>query len=209
MTVWHISGAGLALSGALCAATVANAAPPGARDPNWPCQQIKVPELSLAAVWSGPPLDGQQTDWRQNTQVVDLVHDLAQRRMPIEQAQDKIRAVARQASEQKRSTLLELFAGLFSLLDEERSAVIAGLDRFGVRQKELAAAIRENNEKLRALQADPAADAGDVNRMTQKVTWDAQVFQDRQQSLSYACEVPGKIEQRLFALARTIQQELE
>jgi hypothetical protein len=26
--------------------------------------------------------------------------------------------------------------------------------------------------------------------------------------LSYACDVPGKIEQRLFALARAIQQEL-
>jgi hypothetical protein len=39
------------------------------------------------------------------------------------------------------------------------------------------------------------------------VMWNAEVFQDRRRSLSYACDVPGKIEQRLFALARTIQEE--
>ncbi len=45
--------------------------------------------------------------------------------------------------------------------------------------------------------------------MVQRVTWEAEVFQDRRQVLSYACDVPGKIEQRLFGLARTIQQELQ
>ena len=32
---------------------VAFAADP--RYPDWPCQQAKVPEISLAAVWAGPP----------------------------------------------------------------------------------------------------------------------------------------------------------
>ena len=27
------------------------------RYPDWPCIQAKVPEISLAAVWAGPPLD--------------------------------------------------------------------------------------------------------------------------------------------------------
>src|SRR6478735_6311896 len=39
------------------AATIrfAHAADP--RYPDWPCAQAKVPEISLAAVWAGPPLD--------------------------------------------------------------------------------------------------------------------------------------------------------
>jgi hypothetical protein len=194
---------------ALVAATVAEAAPPGPRDPDWPCQQIKVPRLSLAAIWSGPPVDLQQSDWRQDQQVVDLVHDVAQRRVPIEQAQDRIHAFAQQAGDQRQPKLLEVVAGLFSVLDDERGAVVVGLDRFGVRQKELAAAIRADNEKLRTLQAEPSADASEVNRMAQQVTWDAEIFRDRRQALSYACDVPGRIEQRLFALARIIQQELQ
>ncbi len=208
MSARRLCCTGLALA-ALFAAATANAAPPGPRDPDWPCQQIKVPRLSLAAIWSGPPLDRQQTDWRQDQQVVDLVHEVAQRRVPIEQAGDRIHQFAQQAMEQRQPKLLELLAGLFSVLDDERGAVIVGLDRFGVRQKELASAIREDNEKLRTMQADPSTDASEVNRMVQQVTWDAEIFRDRRQALSYACDVPGKIEQRLFALARIIQQELQ
>jgi hypothetical protein len=48
-----------------------------------------------------------------------------------------------------------------------------------------------------------------IQQMTQQVTWQIEVFQDRRLALSYACDAPGKIEQRLFALARQIQQELE
>jgi hypothetical protein len=129
--------------------------------------------------------------------------------VPIEQAQDRIHAFAQQANEQKQPKLLEVMAGLFGVLDDERGAVMVGLNRFGVRQKELATAIRADNEKLRTLQANSSADASEVNRMVQQVTWDAEVFRDRQQALSYACDVPGKIEQRLFALARIIQQELQ
>jgi hypothetical protein len=98
---------------------------------------------------------------------------------------------------------------VFDSLDAERTSVIDGLDRFGARQKELAAALREDTEKLRVMQADPASDAGEINQMVQRVTWEAQVFQDRRQALSYACEVPGKIEQRLFAIARATQDALE
>jgi hypothetical protein len=134
---------------------------------------------------------------------------IAQRRVPIAQAQNAVHAFAQQASEQKQQRLLVLIAGLFSVLDQERGAVIAGLDRFGARQKELAADIREDNDKLRQMQADPTADAGAINQIVQRVTWEAEVFQDRRQALSYACDVPGKIEQRLFALAQTIQQNLQ
>jgi hypothetical protein len=209
MTVRRAGIAVFALGGALVASAVADAAPPGPRDPDWPCQQIKVPELSLASVWAGPPVDPQQTDWQHDQPVADLARQIAQRREPLGQAQDKIHEFAQQAKEQKRQKLLALLAGLFSVLDAERSAVITGLDRFGARQKELAAAIREDNEKLRQLQADSGADAGAVNQMVQRVTWEAEVFQDRRQALSYACDVPGKIEQRLFALARAIQQDLQ
>ncbi len=208
MTLRRVILAGLAL-GVVLAARSAQSAPPGPRDPDWPCEQIKVPQLSIASVWSGPSIDGQQGDWRQDQQVADLVQTMTQRRVPIEQAQEKIRAFAAQAGDRKQPELLKALSGAFSVLDEERGSVIDGLDRFGARQKELAASLREDNEKLRAAQSDPKADADEVGQLTQRVTWEAQVFQDRRQALRYACDVPGKIEQRLFALARTIQDALE
>jgi hypothetical protein len=193
---------------AACALMIAAAAP-GPRDPDWPCQQIKVPHLSLAAVWSGPALDGQQGDWRQDPELADLVQSMAQRRVPIDQVKAKIRAFAAQAGEQKGPKLLLALSAVFNLLDQERSSVINGLDRFGARQKELAAALRQDTEKLRAMQSATDADAGQVDQMEQRVTWEGRVFQDRRQALSYACDVPAKIEQRLFAIARAIQEALE
>jgi hypothetical protein len=198
-----LSGATLYLTGTV------QSAPPGPYDPDWPCQQIKVPQLSLAAVWSGPSIDQQLESWQQDRIVTELVRETTQRRMPIEQAQEKIRTFATQVGDARQAKLLDLFAGLFRTLDDERSSVIAGLDRFGMRQKELAAELRNDNEKLRMMQADPTSEAGDINQLTQKVTWEGQVFQDRRQALSYACDVPAKIEQRLFALARTVQEALQ
>jgi hypothetical protein len=198
------------IGAALIASTTTSLAqPPGARDPNWPCQQIKVAEMSLAAVWAGPAVDPHATTWKDDPAVADLVERLAPRRVPIDQAQTLLHDFARNAGEAKQAQLLQVLVGLFDVLDQERGSVMAGLDRFGQRQKELAAEIRGDNEKLRMLQTAPEADPKAVQQMTQQVTWEAQVFQDRRQAVSYACDVPGKIEQRLFALAQKIQQELE
>jgi hypothetical protein len=193
---------------ALTATGPARSAPPGVRDPDWPCEQVKVPELSLAAVWSGTVPDDQTADWRKDPQTADLVQVMAQRRVPIEEAQTRIRAFAAQTGDQKQPKLLSALGGVFSVLNEERSSVVAGLDRFGARQKELATSIRDDNEKLRALRSDQTATAAEVNQMVQQITWEAQVFQDRRQALRYACDVPGKIEQRLFAVARAVEDAL-
>jgi len=191
----------------LCAApAVAGAA---VRDPDWPCQQIKVPELSLAAVWSGPSVDPRQTAWQDDQPVADLVRAVASRRTPIDQAQALVHDFAQHATDRKQPRLLALLAGVFNVLDAERDSVMAGLDRFGGRQKQLAAEIRSDNENLHTLQADPASDPNTVQQLVRQVTWKAELFQDRRQAISYACDAPGKIEQRLFALAHQIQQELE
>ncbi len=179
------------------------------RDPDWPCQQIKVSEISVAAVWSGPPVDPHDDRWKDNPAVVDLVDRLAPRREPIDRAQTLLHDFAEHAGSDKQAQLLQVLVGLFTVLDAERDSVMTGLDRFGARQKQLAADIRADNEKLRSLQNDVTSDPKSVQQMTQQVTWKAEVFQDRRQALSYSCDVPGKIEQRLFAIARQILQEMD
>ena len=42
-----------------------------------------------------------------------------------------------------------------------------------------------------------------------RVEWDTRIFDERSKTIGYVCEVPVLIEQRLFALARAIQQALE
>ena len=60
------------------------------RYPDWPCTQAKVPEISLAAVWAGPPLDDIKGKWKDDAKVSALVPKLAARRTSIEDGQKAI-----------------------------------------------------------------------------------------------------------------------
>ena len=53
------------------------------RYPDWPCVQSKVPEISLAAVWAGPPLDDVADKWKDDARISPLVSKLAARRTPL------------------------------------------------------------------------------------------------------------------------------
>ena len=93
-----------------------------------------------------------------------------------------------------------MLVGLFDVLDQERGSVMAGLDRFGKRQKELAAELREDNEKLRTCRRSRVrSESGGTDDTASKVG--GRGVSGSRQALSYACDVPTKIEQRLFALA--------
>lgn len=175
---------------------------------DWPCRQILVESISLPAIWQGPPID--HVDWRKNPAIMDLVNKLAIRRLPIEEAERAIQDFAggfgpsREA--EKKTALIILFAGLFETLNNERSQVIAGLVRFGRKQKDLAEKIRTENA---AIHAPPQAETPSAAASAQRLEWDLRVFDERRQSLTYVCESPTLIEQRLFALARIIQQNLD
>ncbi|MBV8093426.1 MAG: hypothetical protein JOY71_13010 [Acetobacteraceae bacterium] len=185
----------------------AQAAPPSS-DPDWPCQQIKVPALSLTAIWAGPPVDQYLSNWSQDPAIAGLVQRLAERRLPLEEAIAAIKEYARQSGAQKEQNLLALFAGLFEVMDRERAEILAGLDRFGRRQKTLAETIRQENASLQTLQADPNANPQQVNELSTRLNWDLRVFEDRRQALTYVCSTPALVEQRLFALSRAIQEQL-
>lgn len=174
-----------------------------ALDPDWPCEQIKIDHMSLATMWSGPPLGTFLTGWQQYPQAASLAQRLAQRRVPIAEAQAEITSFANSAGNQRKTELLALMGGLFSLLDQERFAVIQGLDRFGARQKSYAARIRGEITALHDAQDAAHPDQKKVSALADQVYWDTRVFADRKSMISYACDVPDEIEHRLFELAGT------
>jgi hypothetical protein len=102
-----------------------------------------------------------------------------------------------------------LFAGLFDTLNRQRSEVISGIERFTRRQRELVERIRANALRLRELESAVDRDQGKVAELANQVEWDTRIFEDRRKVTRYVCEVPTMIEQRLFGLARAIEQALE
>jgi len=198
---WLLLGAGPSPAQAPDSAS----APP---DPNWPCQQIKIEHMSLATMWSGPSVEPYITDWQRYPAAAQLAQRLAQRRIPVAQANSEIGSFAKAAGDQQKTELLALIAGLFSLLDQERFAVIEGLDRFGVRQQSYAAQIRKKITDLHEAQDAPQPDQQTIKKLSDQIAWDTQVFSDRKSMIAYACFVPDEIEHRLFALAGTVSNLL-
>ncbi|MGA3302608.1 MAG: hypothetical protein ABSC72_04885 [Methylovirgula sp.] len=209
-----IIGSGLVLlaSASLSAAAVAAYTPPGKSNPDWPCQQILVSHLSPAQMWTGPSIQG--LDGSSDPQVDELAGTLSQRRVSIDDAKAQIDAFAASTGANKQQKLTLLFAALFNRLDGERAEVIQGLIRFGHRQKDAADQIRAENEKLheeedKSTSPEQANDPNSpVSAAAKQLQWDMRIFQDRHKTLSYVCEVPVTIEQRLFALAREIQSKM-
>jgi hypothetical protein len=61
---------------------------------------------------------------------------------------------------------------------------------------------------LRELQDKPDADQSEIKNLASEIEWSTRIFEDRRKTIRYVCEVPSALEQRVFALARTIQQNL-
>ena len=178
-------------------------------DPDWPCIQRKVPELSLGQIWNGPELPAEAKDWSQDKDLTELVRELAARRVPIAEAQQEIRDFAAGLpAEKAKPQLAMLVQGLFDHMNAERSQVISGIARYARKQLELAARLRKEASEVDALRNKPGADVNEIAAQTDRLTWETRIFEERVQSLTYVCEVPTLIEQRLYALTKTVGEVL-
>jgi hypothetical protein len=179
------------------------------RYPDWPCNQIKVPELSVAAIWTGPPIDDVGDTWERDPQIKDLVVRLAARRTPLDDAEKTLGDFLAASAQDKQTRAKLLFAGLFATLNRERTVVMNGIERFAQRRALVADRIKSEARQMRELQDAPNRDESKVNDLTNSIEWDTRVFEDQRKTISYVCEVPIIIERRLGALARAIQQSIE
>lgn len=202
---WRITTSALfalAASTQLCFAT-------DPRYPDWPCAQPKVPEISLAAVWAGPPLDDVQSKWKEDPKVSALVAKIAARRTPLDEAEKAVKDYLAGSASDKVNAGKILFAGLFDTLNAERSSVMNGLERSMHKQRAAAEKIRNDTVALQGLQDASSPDHGKIDALSNQLLWETRIFEDRRRVVKYVCEVPTTIDQRLFALGRVIQQELE
>jgi hypothetical protein len=119
---------------------VSQAADP--RYPDWPCVQAKVPDISVAAVWDGPPIEQTANTWQSEPEIKDLVARLAARRTSMEDAQRSIAQFLAGDPAVKADRGKRLFAGLFETLNSQRTEIMNGLERLARKEKELAEQIK-------------------------------------------------------------------
>jgi hypothetical protein len=196
----------IAVAIAVCWAQSAFALDP--RYPDWPCQQLKVPGIAIASVWSGPSIEVGEAAKPADAKQAELVSRLAARRTPIEDARKLIADYVVGASAEKQEKAKTLFAALYATLNAQRDEVMNGIERFSRKQKAMAVDIREDAQKLRDMQDKSTADQAQTEDLASRLAWQTRIFEDRRKSTSYVCDVPVLIEKRLFDLGKTIQDAM-
>jgi hypothetical protein len=189
-------------------AAVAGAASP--TDPDWPCIQPKVAQISAGQVWSGPPIEEIGESWREDAATSELAAKLAARRTTMEEAKSLISDFAAAEGGDKSRRLTALFTGTLSLINSERASIIAGIGRYAKRQRALSQKIEDDMAELAQLPQDDSPDSVSQREDLQEVqAWDIRIFQERQRALTYVCEQPVVLEKRAFAIGREIMAHLK
>lgn len=196
----------MVLALALTAATpapVSAQAPAG--EPDWPCVQVYVPELSPGQVWAGPALDEVPPAWRDDDTVQRLVAVGTRRDTDPEAFDAEVATLADAAGPDRNQALTALFAGIYEAHAEERRATLQAIKHYARQQDALHARIAAT---LAALDAAPAG-SPEAAAAEEALQWQRRILDDRRRALEAVCEQPVLVEQHLGAMARTIGAHLE
>lgn len=199
----------LSALGFVAPSVAAGADPQGSE---WPCIQRKVPTVSIGTVWAGPEVAADDLSWKDDPEISDLVFRLAARRVALEEAYAEIDGFAEGLGSAKNESLTLLFVGLLQTINRERQEIMAGIERYARKQDVLSQEIKANLAELSELRAERTADGTPPKRLQaleEQLTWETRIFDERRQSLTYVCESPVLLEQRLFALSRHIMSHLD
>lgn len=193
-----------------------------AATPDWPCVWRKVMEIDAATIWDGPSLDTAK-DWQKDDTVRNVSAYVVSRRLSVEEVEAAVKKFAEAVPEARRDQkLTELFAASLSRNNDERKIVMSGIERFHKRQ--LARAKEIENQGMTLPKQDDmsinapgdAAPSGKIedvegaakaaaNDPAEKMKWEIRVFQERQQNIPIACEIPQLMDERIGLVARTIR----
>jgi hypothetical protein len=177
-----------------------------AQEPDWPCQQLLVPDIGPATIWSGPSVDTLPHT------VVDpairqLAAEFAARKTPLDQAKTKIDDFAKGLpADHRDEQLTRLFAETLAIINQDRGSIIAGIKRYARGQRALADRINESNQKLTQLASDQVQER---DTLSAQRDWALRIYDDRRSSLTYLCQQPDLLEKRAFTLARAIAAHLD
>jgi hypothetical protein len=193
-----------------------------AATPDWPCVWRKVIEIDAGTIWDGPALDGAK-DWIKDDTVRTLSAYVIARRLKIEEVEAAIKKFADGLPADTRDQkLTELFVAALSRTNDERKIVVGGIERFHKRQlaraKEIEAAgmtLPKVDDMSISAPGDisPAGKIEDVEKgnaakaddPVERMKWEIRVFQERQQNIPVACEIPQLMDERIGAVARAIR----
>ena len=186
-----------------------------ASTPDWPCVWRKTLQLDAATIWDGPSVEGSKS-WQGDDEIRKLSQFLISRRVKLEEVEAAVKKFAEeQPADVRDQKLTDLFAAVLSRANDDRKLIISGIERFHKRQLARAKEIEKQGIVLpkagEALPTEPIS-ATEIDKLSdeeERYKWDVRVFQERQQNIPVACEIPQLMDERTGAVARAIRAEMK
>ncbi len=168
-------------------------------DPDWPCIQRKVENLSPGLMWPKPV-----TRTALPPEAADLAARLALRRVSLEEAETQVGDFLEKTAGADAQLLGNIFYDVFDKLAEDRHRLISGITRYSRNQIALSKKIEDSRNEMARLTAEKSQDFDRIDKLEEQIDWDERIYKDRTQALTYVCETPVIIEKRAYAIAQLL-----
>ncbi|WP_018237748.1 hypothetical protein [Ensifer sp. BR816] len=194
----------LTLSLALCLAEAPGlASAADFSDPDWPCIQRKVENLSASLMWPATV-----TRVPLKPAANDLVEVLSLRRVSLEEAESQVQAFFEKTGPVDGQLIGNIFLGVFEKIAHSRQRLIAGIARYSRSQIALASRIDGSRSEMAKLEHEKSPDFDRIDKLEEQIDWDERIYRERAQALTYVCETPVLLEKRAYAIAQILLKHL-
>lgn len=172
------------------------AQPPGKeKNPDWPCIQVYIEELSWGSIWTGPPLDEKSSKWIDDEKLNTFAEKLMKRNTKEKEGVKELRKYIKKNKSPEQLT--KLFHALFDTTNNTWKKRNIKLLNFGKRQRLTSEKISTKLGKIKKLSKDYESNKDEIQKLEQENFWDVRRFEDRRSLSDSLCEQPRFYEKRL------------
>ena len=183
------------------------AQPPGKeKNPDWPCIQVYIEELSWGSIWTGPVLTENSAKWIDDKDIFSLAEKLMDRKTKEKEGIDELKNYIKKNKSPKK--LNKLFHALFDTTNEIWKKRNAKLLNFGKRQRLTSEKISIKLNKIKELSKNLDLNKDEIKKLENEKIWDIRRFEDRRNLSDSLCEQPRFYEKRLGVYASIILENV-
>ncbi|MDK1377689.1 MULTISPECIES: hypothetical protein [unclassified Sinorhizobium] len=172
-------------------------------DPDWPCIQRKVENLSASLMWPEPI-----APMALAPAAKELVEVVSLRRVTLEEAESHVRAFVAKNAPVDGQLLGNIFLAVFDKITDTRQRLMAGIARYSRSQIALSSRIDGGRVEMAKLTREKNPDFDRIDKLEEQIDWDERIYRERAQALTYVCETPVLLEKRAYAIAQILLKQM-
>ena len=181
-------------------------------DPEWPCVQRLINEVSPAVMWPVPVEEGMEDAYRQDAQIRALAEQLGDVGTFTDTHRQSIAEFADSVPEAEREQKLTVLAtGVVDVSNRIRKDYIRGIKRYTRQQIAISQQIENTLNELSLLEGgkNNANSSGQSRQeIEETLRWHERVYDQRERNIQLLCEAPVELEQQLSEVLRDAAQYL-